>query len=195
MKQYILSTFTTPSRRLIILLFILFISQCFINAQSNPSSATKTTTTTSTNNDVSPSKSNSDLLLIPPPFTNYSVPLFAHKFSHHVHIYIGFPPQRRVVIVDTGSRILVFPCNPCSHCGLDHVSGAHFSRKISTTDLKHNCDTCSLKSLRSVSNDILFSYHGTKLFILNTFKFILLFLYLYFFFYIIMYLFVLFQLI
>ena len=36
----------------------------------------------------------------------------------YVNIYIGTPPIRQTVIVDTGSGITTFPCNDCgSNCG------------------------------------------------------------------------------
>ena len=76
------------------------------------------------------------------PHTDFLVPLFAAKDSHHVHLYIGSPPQRRIVIVDTGSRLLVFPCEPCKVCGTKHISGNYFDPKISSTDLTNDCNQC-----------------------------------------------------
>ena len=80
--------------------------------------------------------------LLPIARTDFSVPLFVAKDSHHVHVYIGAPPQRRIVIVDTGSRLLVFPCEPCTQCGTNHVSGAYFDPQLSSTDLTNDCDHC-----------------------------------------------------
>lgn len=79
------------------------------------------------------------------PRTDLAVPLFAAKDSHHVHVYVGTPPQRRIVIVDTGSRLLVFPCQPCSQCGTNHVSGNFFDPKISSTDVTNDCKKCVFK--------------------------------------------------
>lgn len=73
------------------------------------------------------------------PLTNISVPLLATHNSHHVHIYVGSPPQRRLVIVDTGSRYLVLPCTPCVRCGKKHYSKAYFDPSVSTTDAYNQC--------------------------------------------------------
>lgn len=74
------------------------------------------------------------------PLTNISVPLLAAHNSHHVYIYVGSPPQRRLVIVDTGSRYLVLPCTPCVRCGKKHYSKAYFDPSVSTTDASNQCN-------------------------------------------------------
>ena len=76
--------------------------------------------------------------------TNHSVPMFALHHSHHVYVYIGNPPQRRFVIVDTGSSTLSFPCKPCYHCGTLHYSKEYFDGSLSTTHLNSHChlDEC-----------------------------------------------------
>eukprot|EP00979_Chaetoceros_neogracilis_P009695 scaffold2192_cov268-Chaetoceros_neogracile.AAC.97 len=60
--------------------------------------------------------------------------------SYHVNIYVGSPPQRRLVIIDTGSRFLVFPCKPCRKCGNTHFSKQYFDPSFSTTDIKNQCN-------------------------------------------------------
>lgn len=82
------------------------------------------------------------------PLTNVSVPLLATHNSHHVYIYVGSPPQRRLVIIDTGSRYLVLPCAPCARCGKKHYSKAYFDPSISTTDAYNQCrlDECTFLS-------------------------------------------------
>ena len=97
----------------------------------------------------SPSSSSSSTILVP--LTDLSVPLFETKYSHHVHVYVGSPPQRRIVIVDTGSRVLVFPCEPCIHCGTNHVSKSYFDPKISSTDVRNDCYNCVFRKPASVS--------------------------------------------
>ncbi len=37
--------------------------------------------------------------------------------THFIYLYIGTPPQRVSVIVDTGSTYTAFPCSGCSSCG------------------------------------------------------------------------------
>jgi hypothetical protein len=73
------------------------------------------------------------------PLTKYSVPLIAAFNSHHIYIYVGSPPQRRLVIADTGSRFLVFPCKPCTKCGNKHFSKEYFDPSYSTTDINNQC--------------------------------------------------------
>lgn len=73
------------------------------------------------------------------PKTTLAVPLFQSHNSYHVNIYIGSPPQRRLVIVDTGSRYLVFPCKPCRNCGKQHFSNDYFDPNISSTDISNQC--------------------------------------------------------
>jgi hypothetical protein len=82
------------------------------------------------------------------PLTLKWVPLIATHNSHHVNIYIGSPPQRRLVIVDTGSRTLVIPCKPCTHCGTKHFSKDFLDLNYSTTDYSNQCH---LKECKLVS--------------------------------------------
>jgi len=44
--------------------------------------------------------------------------------THYVDLWVGCPPQRQTVIVDTGSHLSGFPCSGCVDCG----SGFHVSR-------------------------------------------------------------------
>lgn len=48
------------------------------------------------------------------------LPLFQGMGVHYVYIWVGTPPQRVTVIVDTGSHHTAFPCVGCK-CG-KHVS-------------------------------------------------------------------------
>lgn len=45
------------------------------------------------------------------------VPLYPGFGTHFVYVYVGTPPQRQSVIVDTGSHITAFPCIGCQDCG------------------------------------------------------------------------------
>jgi hypothetical protein len=44
-------------------------------------------------------------------------PLFIGTGTHYVNLYVGTPPQRVSVIVDTGSHYTAFPCSGCGGCG------------------------------------------------------------------------------
>lgn len=46
-----------------------------------------------------------------------AVPLFIGTGTHYVNFFVGTPPQRVSVIVDTGSHYTAFPCTGCGGCG------------------------------------------------------------------------------
>jgi hypothetical protein len=70
-----------------------------------------------------------------------TVPLRASGGTHHVHVYVGSPPQRQTLIVDTGSRLMAFPCQPCRACG----------KHVSTTDRRPACGACLLQGVSTCS--------------------------------------------
>ena len=84
-----------------------------------------------------------------PPASNVTVPLHAHSGTHHVHVYIGSPPQRQTLIVDTGSRLMAFPCRPCKKCGT-HAS-PYFDPTLSTTYRTPTCGQCQLTGISTCS--------------------------------------------
>ena len=43
--------------------------------------------------------------------------------THYLDLWVGSPPQRQTVIVDTGSSITAFPCSGCDHCGDNPATG------------------------------------------------------------------------
>mmetsp|Transcript_22593 Transcript_22593/g.38525 ORF Transcript_22593/g.38525 Transcript_22593/m.38525 type:complete len:822 (-) Transcript_22593:2122-4587(-) len=43
--------------------------------------------------------------------------------THYIDLWVGTPPQRQTVIVDTGSSITAFPCSGCDHCGDNPATG------------------------------------------------------------------------
>ena len=67
------------------------------------------------------------------PRASMTVPMHYESGSHHVYIYVGSPkPQRQTLILDTGSRYMAFPCEPCPKCGR-HASKFYFNDTQSTT--------------------------------------------------------------
>lgn len=44
-------------------------------------------------------------------------PLYPGYGTHFSYVYVGTPPQRQSVIIDTGSHITAFPCVGCKQCG------------------------------------------------------------------------------
>mmetsp|Transcript_28481 Transcript_28481/g.58696 ORF Transcript_28481/g.58696 Transcript_28481/m.58696 type:complete len:692 (+) Transcript_28481:60-2135(+) len=79
----------------------------------------------------------------PPPQTSFTYPLHAKSGTHHAYLYIGTPPQRQTVIVDTGSRLTAFPCAPhCTDCG-SHASPIFQLEESSTREIL-SCGECVL---------------------------------------------------
>lgn len=90
------------------------------------------------------------------------LPLLAHSGTHHLQIYVGQPPVKRTLIVDTGSRLTAWTCQPCSSCGKGRVhydpsrsmtsSLALYSAKILTAN---QCDPsiCHFAPISTCSRD------------------------------------------
>ena len=36
---------------------------------------------------------------------------------YYLDLFVGTPPQKQTVILDTGSEITAFPCSDCTDCG------------------------------------------------------------------------------
>ena len=71
-------------------------------------------------------------------------PLYPGYGTHFSYIWVGTPPQRQSVIVDTGSQFTGFPCTGCSQCG-SHTD-KYFDPKNSSTARVCNPSTpqCSI---------------------------------------------------
>mmetsp|Transcript_4033 Transcript_4033/g.6044 ORF Transcript_4033/g.6044 Transcript_4033/m.6044 type:complete len:375 (-) Transcript_4033:95-1219(-) len=65
------------------------------------------------------------------------LPLFPGYGTHYVYVYVGTPPQRQSVIIDTGSHYTAFPCSQCSQCG-QHTD-AYWSLTNSSTASVPTC--------------------------------------------------------
>jgi hypothetical protein len=80
------------------------------------------------------------------PLTSLVYPLHAKSGTHHAYLYIGTPPQRQTLIVDTGSRLTAFPCHPhCPDCGT-HASEQFHLNASSSHDIV-SCDSCRLNQI------------------------------------------------
>lgn len=87
-------------------------------------------------------------------------PLFPGYGTHYAYIYVGTPPQRQSVIIDTGSHYLAFPCTGCSQCG-KHTDD-YFNPKNSSTAVVPKCLNDQL-CLISQSYTEGSSWHGYKI--------------------------------
>eukprot|EP01038_Epipyxis_sp_PR26KG_P007871 gene7871-10685_t len=67
-------------------------------------------------------------------------PLFPGYGTHYSYIYVGTPPQRQSVIIDTGSHFTAFPCKGCSQCG-QHTD-SYWDPDNSTTVIKCTAHDC-----------------------------------------------------
>ena len=65
-------------------------------------------------------------------------PLYPGYGTHFSYVYVGTPPQRQSVIIDTGSHYTAFPCTGCSQCG-QHTD-AYWDMKNSSTMVIPKCN-------------------------------------------------------
>ena len=80
------------------------------------------------------------------PTSTLIYPLHAKSGTHHAYLYIGTPPQRQTLIVDTGSRLTAFPCEPhCPDCGI-HASSQYHLQNSSTHEIV-DCNSCKLNQV------------------------------------------------
>mmetsp|Transcript_11167 Transcript_11167/g.33070 ORF Transcript_11167/g.33070 Transcript_11167/m.33070 type:complete len:745 (-) Transcript_11167:493-2727(-) len=76
--------------------------------------------------------------------------------THYVDLWVGSPPQRQTVIVDTGSGITAFPCSGCKECGESYHTDGYFVEADSSTFETLSCSECyrgRCSSMGSHSNE------------------------------------------
>ena len=54
-------------------------------------------------------------------------------------VWVGTPPQRKTVIVDTGSHYTAFPCAGCNNCGEEYHTDLYFDPSKSSTFHQSSC--------------------------------------------------------
>ena len=57
---------------------------------------------------------------------------------YYANIYVGTPPQKQSVVLDTGSGQLALPCTLCDYCGTAHIDPL-FDISRSATARKITC--------------------------------------------------------
>eukprot|EP00630_Chrysocystis_fragilis_P006200 CAMPEP_0197389878 /NCGR_PEP_ID=MMETSP1165-20131217/2011_1 /TAXON_ID=284809 /ORGANISM="Chrysocystis fragilis, Strain CCMP3189" /LENGTH=470 /DNA_ID=CAMNT_0042915325 /DNA_START=126 /DNA_END=1538 /DNA_ORIENTATION=- len=86
-------------------------------------------------------------------------PLFMGIGTHYAHVYVGSPPQRVSVIVDTGSHHTAFPCSGCKSCG--HHTDPYFDPTKSKSLKWLECHEC-VASARCVQHKCQISQSYTE---------------------------------
>ncbi len=76
-------------------------------------------------------------------FNSYQTsPLQQGYGTHYATIWVGTPPQRQSVIVDTGSHFTAFPCKGCVNCGEELHTDKYFDPDASSTFRALTCNEC-----------------------------------------------------
>jgi len=75
--------------------------------------------------------------------------LFQGYGTHYVDLWVGTPPQRQTVIVDTGSSVTAFPCEECIDCGDGYHVDKYFNEDDSSSFHRVECGECILGSCNS----------------------------------------------
>lgn len=64
----------------------------------------------------------------------FFVPLSQGYGTHYVTVWVWSPtPQRKSVIVDTGSHYTTFPCKSCDNCGEEYHTDQYFDHDMSSS--------------------------------------------------------------
>ena len=72
-----------------------------------------------------------------------TTPLNQGYGTHYVNLWVGTPiPQRKTVIVDTGSHYTAFPCTGCHGCGESFHTDPYFNPSQSDTFRPLKCGEC-----------------------------------------------------
>lgn len=69
------------------------------------------------------------------------IPAYQGYGAYYIDLYLGSPPQRQTVLVDTGSENIAIPCSGCQDCGNAHTDRP-FDPSSSASFVKLNCSDC-----------------------------------------------------
>jgi len=83
--------------------------------------------------------------------------IFQGNGAYYFDLYIGSPPQRQTVLLDTGSENVAIPCQECNDCGDNHIDplfdqyASESFRQLKCLECQHGkCsekdDTCRVES-------------------------------------------------
>ena len=72
-----------------------------------------------------------------------TAPLSQGFGTHYVTVWVGSPtPQRKTLIVDTGSHHTAFPCKGCENCGEEFHTDSYFDPEFSSSFSRVQCNEC-----------------------------------------------------
>jgi len=66
---------------------------------------------------------------------------------YYATLWVGTPPTKRTLLIDTGSGLTGFPCEDCQACG--QHSGPHFRRTLSATSREISCSEVNCADCRN----------------------------------------------
>lgn len=87
------------------------------------------------------SRSQQSLMVNPISKLSQSIPAYQGYGAYYIEIYIGSPPQRQTVMLDTGSESVALPCQGCIDCGEGHTDPL-FKPSQSSTFQELTCSQC-----------------------------------------------------
>ena len=72
-------------------------------------------------------------LLVIPLMSNRNMTIFGNSTLgyYYLEAYVGTPPQKKSLIIDTGSHLTIFPCDGCKKCR-DHIYKIYNTKESST---------------------------------------------------------------
>jgi hypothetical protein len=72
-----------------------------------------------------------------------SAPLAQGYGTHYASLWVGYPtPQKKTLIVDTGSHHTAFPCKGCKRCGEKYHTDKPFDMDLSVSFHALSCNEC-----------------------------------------------------
>jgi hypothetical protein len=111
-------------------------------SSSSSSSSSRTPRLQQTNGHTNRSRRHRGLRYADYDYNYFTSPLHQGYGTHYATLWVGTPPQRKSVIVDTGSHYTAFPCTGCLNCGEEHHTDSYFNPDASSSFRALSCGGC-----------------------------------------------------